>query len=481
MRRLSLIALLLAVGIVPAAGPFTPLPTPASETIAAAKAILLVSEDDRRFVQFLSLYAIPAEEREEAIRVLNFHINSLSRRPSLSRPKLVSPTLLLLDRRDYGWLRAVTNRLADVDPYFHQLVKIDGKVKTVNAPWLPAEAIDLLVAETRSRVPILRADWFFTQTAISKGRVAGYYAFLQLKNRADFQKLVGFDKKNAQDSFREVATILQRSKVSQRNRQIFRFGAADSGYWETRDQLEKQSDEGNAINQLDNDFVHQAEELYGVLPNDLFAMHLNDAAGGQQQTAPDEVGADTESTSLDPKIHAYLSCVRCHKEGLRPIRDFARPLFGGPIGRLVVAKNDKKLLQRLEQLYLKDYERKRKADNLRYAAALAELNGEKWTPIRNAEAVKEAWRAWNDARVTRELAARELGVSEAVLKKTLVFFSTPLDRGGAGQILPNTLLAYVIDPPATLLREHFEEHFGLLFLISRGIIPGLEPAKRKAK
>ncbi len=479
------------------AGPPLSIPTPASEVRAAYAALLRVREEDQRFVQFFTLYHMSGDEREEFLKVMNVHVNRLSRRPNLRKPVLVTPTLLMVDRRHYGWLRATVNLLANVDPHFHAKVKVRRRVKgrlvlkevTINGDGSDGQRglidpvlIEKLAFLTRSDVPILRGDWFFRQTAISKGRKAGYYAFLGLKKRADFDKLVGFDKKLAQAAFREVATIVQsgeaskRKSVAQRNRQIFRFGSTDGGYWETRDQLVEEIAAGNAINQLDADYVFQALEIFGVLPNDLFAYVLaaNDKAGTLQETAPDEVGPDSTSTSRDGKIHPYLSCARCHVEGLRPIRDYARVLFRGK-RKLVVLDGT---LERKEQLYLRDFERKRKADNARYAAALVELNGVDWTPLADSEALRDVWKRWNDVRVDRAEAAHELGLGEAEFAAALEHYSTPIDEGGLGQILPNALLAFTGEEPLLTSREQWDEHFGLAILISRGVIPSPPVVRR---
>jgi hypothetical protein len=490
-----------------AAGPAAPLPSPASEVLAAAADILRRPARDREFLRYLSIAWVPDEDRALWRQVLAFHVNSLSRKPVLKRPVRVSPTLLVLDIRHYGWVVATYDKLADVDPHFHETFLVDRVVKTRKywpggrwtdgkdyaAGWfveaqrkqvkevrfashLNTEAIVLLAGLTRSKAPILRADWFFGQTATAKNRVAGYYAFLQLTKRDDFDKLVGFNKALSDATFRTVATLVPKSGVSQRNRQIEREAAADAAYWRTKDQLVKQRDEGNALNQLDKDFKHQAERIFGVLPNELFGYYLCTDQGVQQDSAPDEVGPDTTATSNNGKIEPYVSCARCHKEGLRPIPDFARRLWAPGRGVLVAIRKEDQ--ERLEQLYIRPFQQKLDADNLRFTAALAELNGAAWTVRKNSNAIGKAWKWAVDDDVSRAQAAKEIGVSEATLARQLWLYASPVEDGGKGQILPNSLQAYNREPPLLLLREHADEAFSLLTLISRGLVPGLRVKPR---
>jgi len=279
--------------------------SPADAVSSAWKDLQTVASVDRPFIRYHSLYAVPDKDRETFLKVYAFHVNSLSRRARLRSIKelLVTPELIRIDTRYFRWNHSVYDKLVDIDPYFHVLVSteetkkvtedwpggiwpgdgkeytkgafkyqkpvttISKKSSTATSPWLPTEPMRYLVEETQSKAPILRADWFLVQTATNKDRVAGYYAFLELTNRTDFEKLTGLNVKEAQRLEREIASIVQKSGVSIRNRQIYRFGAIDAGYWQTRDVFKSQTKERNAINSLNGDFKHDAEEHYGYLPN----------------------------------------------------------------------------------------------------------------------------------------------------------------------------------------------------------------------
>jgi uncharacterized protein YnzC (UPF0291/DUF896 family) len=487
MRPSRLVAVLLLSAVlclasVEGAGPPVRRISPNDEVVAAAADILRVPADDKPFQRYLTTYAVPDEDRERLWSpVIAFHLNSLSTRPNLEKPHRVTSTLWRLDVRDYGWKVEVHDRLGDVDPHFRETVLVEKKVKvqkwwkggvwpadgkSYNAGWytetkrkqvkevrfashLDGKAITLLAGLTQSKAPILRVDWFFGQTAIQQNRVAGYYDFLNVKNRNDFDKLVSFDKKLSDAGFKRVSTIVEDSGVAQNNRQIDLEGAAGAWYSRTKDVLNKQTAENNATNQLDKDFVHDAERIIAPLPNGMLGYHLNDKNGVQQKTAPQGVGPDKTSTSNDPDIHPYLSCVRCHKVGLHSIPDKARIIWSKP-GELTAATKEDQ--ERLAGLYLRDYEKKRLAVNLGYSEAVVELLGEDFTPRKIARRVREAWKWAVDDRVDIEQAARELGVSKERLVGSLRRYALPANRGGLGQVIANSLIGYTRDPPLPMLR-----------------------------
>lgn len=525
-----------------------------TEAVAAAFTDLQKARpEDRKHIRYLSLHALLNQDEKttaDDVKVLAVMLNKLSRRARL-RPLPApnpldltnllynarkQPLLIRVDIRDFKWNPKVYERLERVEPFFHsrelvveerlvdkeevkewpggvwrvedggdgkeypkgmrykQVTKVKvpvptSKRATGNAPWLPPKEISWLVEQTQSAVPIIRADWFFVQTAVSRARVAGYYDFLEIANRQEFFDLIGLDLAKAQKVEREVASIFQDSGVSILNRQVYRFGSLDGGYYQTRDVFDDQTRARNAIDSLNGKFLHDAEEHYGFLPNRLFAYFLSDNKGNLQTAAPPEVGGDKTTTSNDHRIHAPLSCIRCHVEGLRPLDDYGRQLWEGP-GKL--AAFDPKRFQRLDQLYLNPLKQEVEDDNVKYARALAQLNGPGWTPLKNAQAFKSAWERWNDRKVALEQAAFEMGgLDPKSLQERLRRYARPKninekgmpaqnpEEGGLGQLVPNSLLGYMLDPPRPMLREHFNEHFGTLHKAYLGLISPLLPEEGK--
>lgn len=485
--------------------------SPGEAVTAAYNHLQKVPEQDQQYLRYLLIPPMDLKERDTFLKVFAFQVNSLSRKARLKKPAdlLISPDLICLNYTWFKWNPEVYDKLANEDPYFHTLVlaeeekvelkpwpggvwdepgpdkgkyfapgafPIKEKVKNLSrktlaatAPWLDPAKMSYLVEKTQSKAPILRADWFLLQTGIQKNRVAGYYQFLELKNRNDFEKLTGLKIKEAKELEREIASIVNKSGVSIRNRQIYRFGAIDAGYWQTRDVLKKQTKEQNALNSLNGDFKHDAEEHYGYLSNRLFAYYLSDQNGVQQDTAPDEVGGDSSSTNNDTKIHIFKSCVTCHKEGLRPIKDYGRQqLFRG---NNILASYDKEKFERLEQLYLLPLQKWYDRDVRDFTEALAELNGIDWTPTKNSNEYSKFWKKWSEDDVSLEQAALEIGDGQTAkgLQAAIRRYATPKNKGGLGKLVPNALLAYTTDPPGELLREHYEELYSKLQEISRGV------------
>jgi hypothetical protein len=442
------------------------------------------------FLRYLSLEALPPAERPLFLKALAFHVNSLSREAEVVSPRVVAEDLVVLNLQDYGWKTAVYDKLADRDPYDHvRLEKIVEekdvqevgyrqpgggwvttgtrpilkKVKkqfTAAAPWLPATEIAELIQRTQSQAPLLRADWFLVQTAIQVNRGgAGYYDFLGLKKRADVEKLVALDRQAAQRVRREVAAIIAESGVALNNRQVYRFQSVTGGYWETRD-VNNNAEQRNALRVLNGDFVHDAEEIYGVLPNGLFVLAASNAQGVLQDTVPDSIAADRLSTSNDLRIHPGLSCIRCHVEGLRPLDDWARKFYQGDVKLQAV---DYAKLQRLRQLYLGDLARWLRRDREDYAEALLKVNG--LSPAENAQAYARVWQRYQDTPVAGAQLARELGLPEDRLQAALRQYAQT-----KGQ-LDVILLGYLKQPELPARREHIEEIFALAHEVVKGYLP----------
>jgi hypothetical protein len=435
--------------------------TPATSIVSAANDLAKYgADDDKTHIRYLSRPPGASVEEWEDLKVaLSVHVNSVSRAATLAKPVLVKGDLLRVDIRDYKWKAATWEKLASVEPYYTVRRKIGDKEEVLAARWLPKNEITKLIGWTDSIIPVVRADWFWVQTVVQADRKAGYYDFLGLKNRNDYFKLIGSDKKKAEELNKQWAAVLRRSGIATRNRQVMREGVVDAGHWFTLDVTANQTRKKNAINTLLG-YDHDAEEHIAPLPNGLFAYYLSDNKGAQQDSAPDQVGPDTTTTSNDARIHSYLSCVRCHREGLRPLDDYGRRLLSGQ-GKLAVS-NDRALFDRLATLYLRPLERHRVRDNLEYSEALKEVGGNGLTPGKLSQTYTSVWQRWNDNDVTREQAALEIGVDEALLVDALRWYGSP---AGGKQILPLSLLGFTLNKPEDMLREHFEEAYDTIQLI----------------
>lgn len=455
-------------------------------------------EDTAKRTRYFSLYAIPEKSRAEFARIVDFHVNMLSREAHIQPCRRVTPDLLAVDIEDYTWDAKVWERLVTEEPYFHAIVETvttiektekkhypagtyDGKYheagdwdvivrtkvkakKAALAPWLPAKESAALALATQSEIPIVRADWFIHQTAIQLDRKAGYYDFLGLgKAQKDFDDLAGVDLKKAKAAKREIFGLLSRSGVTGQNRVV---GKLAPEYWASFD-FKKSTDLSNVLRQLDGALdppEGDASERYAFLPNGLFVFWLQNGQGVRQDFAPDFIASDKRSpnptSENDSRVHIGLSCVACHVEGLRPVKDYARRLYRGTIQ---LASPDHKKFVRLRQLYLSDLDGAIKDDNTRYARALWKVSSMK--PAELAKAYSAAWYDYVEKDIGVDQFALELGVKKEHLVKSLKARAKSLTG------LDPVLAGLIADEPIDLRREHAEEIFGLAQIIIREVVP----------
>lgn len=330
-----------------------------------------------------------------------------------------------------------------------QQVKQAEKGFAAHAPWLPTEAIASLSLATKSDAPIVRADWFIWQTGAQfKRGGAGYYDFLGFKKREDIEKFTALDIAAAKRVRKEIAAIVSESGVAVNNRQVIRYQTLTGGYWATLD-VEDNEGNHNAVEVLDGDFKHQAEEIYAPHMNGLFVYGASDADGTLQEKVPVKFAGDDKNTNKSVEIEPMFSCVRCHTEGLRPIDDWARKTFTGPVK---LASYDYEKYKRLKRLYLSDLPGQLKIDQEAYARALKKVNG--LTPEANARNYANQWRKYADTSLGLEETAVELGVDVKVWKEALVKYSS-------GKLVNPLLAGLLADPPARIRREHWVAKYAL--------------------
>jgi hypothetical protein len=420
--------------------------------VADAEKLLPQIAGVTRYFTFANSTISKPEEIKEAADILTFHLWSISHEADPPQLRFVTPTLAAIRLDEFGVDYYVFGRLLFRDPYHHVPLTEDGKKESARAAgfWLgdPAQ-VSKLIKLTNSQVPILRWDWFFAETSIQEGRGVpgkgtGIYDFYGVAKRDDFFKAVGADPKKAEELKRRWRAIIKESGVAFYPRQVERFDAIGGGYWFTLDVLDQPTGKRNGLRQLDKDFTHQAEEHYGIGPAGL-PWYLACAADGTlQNSAPDRVGPDKTRIGNRTTIDVGASCVRCHKEILRPLDNWFHEVVKQP----TTAEIPYEKAIETRRLYFRNLQSKLEQDRRVFTDRLLECN--KLAPAKNAELYIKWSDRYNESRLDLEDCARELGTATEKLKVVLCAVQ---QQGKLDPILADLVSV----PPGKIRRESWEE------------------------
>lgn len=414
---------------------------------------------------YVSFAQIPEDKRALFKTVIDFHFNSLSVKPMIHYGVRVTPTLYAYDLFRYGIDPAIWDRLEERNVYFQSFSKkikwpggkdVNGdyfepgvydKEKRSVRTYINEKEFELLKVATGRKAPIVRADFLLHETAIQFNRNGhGYYDLLKLKSRDDYLKLVGTKLGNLSKK-----AIVRRSGVADLPRQVEIIGGEHGLTYRTLDALKDDREERNAIENLDVDYKHEAEEWYGRLPNKLFAYLACTADGTLQDYAPPEIGGDKTTKSNDYRIHAGLSCIRCHIEGIRPVDNLLPKLY---TGKIRLNTNDLNLSERLTTTYLFDFNRTIKLDQAAYADDIKTFF--KLTPKEIANAYAEMWNLYSTVDLLPADMAREFGVTE------LEYMAALKIAYKINKFNSNSLAGHLQTPPIPITRAQAEQLIPLI-------------------
>ena len=476
--------------------------------VEAAKDIVRFHSDDAQYIRYLTRYN---ESKEDLLYYLplvklwpNFLSNQLDLTPTQdieilnedgTQNNFLQYTLYRIDIRDYGWKTQTFENLVNVEPFFHEekivkreivedyytkkgrkkkRTKLIEKVVIQRADYLDATvklknkgeeilAIDFLERHTHSDVPIVRFDWFFYQTVIqSRGSDENprYYQFLGIKDRKDFEKLVGYDKDVADKFQTPLFEAVEHSGVAQQPRRI-KIASKIGGYWFETFDNELATGFNNPLTVIDDQFKFLANEVFAHLSNGLWGMVANNANGTLQNSVPDFIGHDTTTSSNNGKIEVPLGCLRCHKQsGLQDIKNpYFRTLFKRP---LVLSTSFFKQLKEFKQNYLTPYERRFEISRMLHNDSVyevSEISGQQLSKLVGFYAQK-----YQDQPVDLAIMSREFGVSKTKLSSSLEEYLR-----NTGSIDP--IFGQFFHKTKGVPRDQFNERFALGMFMTRGEIP----------
>lgn len=448
-------------------------------------------------IRYLWLGHLAAKERVRWWRIINGHTAILSREADLVAVTILPGTedrIARINLADYGWDRKTWDQLPD--PYFTAEVEViikeikkvpygynDGpggsfriteykneetetkkKVRAI-APWLTEgakdkEAAAILAEKTGSVVPVVRGDWFIGHTAIQEGRGGtGYYDFLQIKKRQDYEDLIGFDEKKSKKArLTELLEAISESGIAQQPRRIQVDYALAGRYFRTNDN-KLAVDENNPLEVLDRkNFKHLAEEAFTLKANGFWLTGLWSDQGELQTVAPDFIGYNHPSPTNDGRIHVNLGCVGCHyqtfgTDGLVSFDGFFRKLFQ----RRALRGVDEDQLRELRQQYFRDLAEPMEDQRKIHARAVKRATG--WEPKEWAKEYLSAFYEY-EGRVSSARAARDLGVTEVEFK---IRVETYIATTGVGTFQ----LAALVDGDKIGIRQ-WEQEYPRAQLVIRG-------------
>ena len=288
--------------------------------------------DARRFRRYFTLAHLHNNPKlhDADLRIhraaLSKAVNSLSWKPRLVLPRAIDQeqTVFVLDLRELDWDKK--NLWTEVVKAYPYGLAFDNQLDA-GLRDLDAETARL----ANSEIPIVRADWFVATAT----RPPLYHTLLQLpKTAGELETKLGVDV--AQNFLRDklARAGFRASGVSAQNRLVERHEAEHGAYWKSYDFKpgNPKSDlaqfplgpafQGNPFDK--QAFTHDGGEIIFNLPNGLQGYLLVDGKDNRIDQGPEEVVNDSLRTSGTPAIVNGLSCMACHGQGLRPVKDQIR-------------------------------------------------------------------------------------------------------------------------------------------------------------
>ena len=485
--------------------------TDAAEAAAGdlAKLSLFKSPEELTYYRYLTVHNLPPGWRLEALKLSSFVLNSVSKNDIIVVPAVGGPDNILIrvNLFDYGIDPKVWDKFGNTDPYFHKniirtdivtvgtgvyewvvtkdtyiasdgkryykqiqqektIVKEVKKIKQVAAaPWLDTKAMLFLIDKTQSTSPILRADWFITYVTLSPT----YYDFTGFKTLKDYLNFVGFDKRVLGHKEARATVVTSGAhglcpRVARNNRILRWMATYNGGIWETFDYKTSVG-----VRNVINNFLHQerdAGEYIGNGGNGLQYYFLVDGADNRLNEGATNIVIDT--MALDVTVKNGRSCIWCHSKG---INSFASQfqLQVGPrpdqsdLG--ISGKEGKKVDPRdamaLQQFILKIFGQPKFESIIEsgcrtYNNAVVLCNG--LTAVENAALFKKHWDGYFEEYLDMDRIVWELGYTENEIKSLM---SLRLDGKDDG-----VLLQQLLKPPIAIRRDHWEESFGRIALLT---------------
>lgn len=327
--------------------------------------------EDIKYTRYFSLVNLSNNQKVTAddIRMyraaLSKALNSLSWRRNIVLPRPIDENQLIfaIDVRKLDWdINAVKVWKTITNYYPYGLTFESRNSETADEFYKVNTEICKL---TDCEIPIVRADWFVYNAT----KPPLYHSILQIPfYAAELEKKLGVDVYTNFERNEVYRAGFQQSGISQQNRLVERHNSFYGAYWKSYDFLPKNpyslltkyplgpKFERNPYQNMS--FVHDGGEIIFNLPNGFQAYMLVDGKDKRIDSGPIDVVSDSNKFSGTGIISNGISCMGCHKNGMRDLTPDSirgghslggeaafkvRSLFPKPAKMQEVLKQDEKL------------------------------------------------------------------------------------------------------------------------------------------
>jgi serine/threonine-protein kinase len=293
------------------------------------------AEEDRKFQKYFTMGQlhnnpnISDAELRLGRAALSKLLNGLSWKRAIVVPEAADKDEIVftIDLRKFGWDR---NGAWDLMVKEYPYALNYGNHEQQEVRELSKEIAKL----SGDKLSWLRADWFIANAS----RPPLYHAILGIPE--DVSKLRSLLNVNVESDFRDnqlVRAAFATSLVSKQNRVVDRHWSLYGAYWESYDFKPQSGDnergnvfkfplgpkfEGNPF--AAQAFEHDGGEIIFNLPNGLQGYMLTDNKGKRINEGPTDVVYDSLNTAGAVSVVNGLSCMACHKDGMRTFTDTMR-------------------------------------------------------------------------------------------------------------------------------------------------------------
>ena len=289
-------------------------------------------DSDRRFKKYFSIAHLHnnATISDEDLKVyraaLSKAVNSMSSEPAIRVPRAVDQheTVFVIDLRHYGWEQIVWRQVLEEYPY--GFTPSDQQSAQVHR-----QIRDLMGKASENQV-FIRGDWFVNTAT----RPKLYHLLAKipetLQELYDSQD-VDFEKNFETGTLRRAGMF--KSGVSEQNRLVEYHSSRTGRFWISYDFEEKAGrsnlarfplgpkfEENNFGDELG--FEHAGGEIIYDLPNGLHGYMLIADKGQRIPEGPISIVWDKNRFSGSPQIVNGLSCIGCHDQGIKDLKDDVR-------------------------------------------------------------------------------------------------------------------------------------------------------------